>query len=247
MSYLFDHLRTEEWQIKHSSLTKISNSPSFKECKEYACKDIASKTRLTIKDHSPIFEIPPGKEFHFIGRVDTSRNEDNPEAYYRDFSKKNFTAFSTINNKNISRYKGRIFFIYNILPEDIVHIFPMDSDSYGKAETEEELCALPSLWLSLEDLENLTNELGVYNQITCKTKRDGKFIKPIGVVSFNRVDTKIAEIAETFGIPCIVCHPNKNAIDYDRDLLYDVSKLHSISPKIEEKFDFTVDHMVYLD
>ena len=100
-----------------------------------------------------------------------------------------------------------------MLPKEIVHVFPADSDTEQYAENEEELTFLPSFWLKLNELEELTNLLGVYNQITCETKRDGEIIKPYAVVAFGEIDEKISEIAKNFNIKCILVHPDENAIN----------------------------------
>jgi hypothetical protein len=192
-------------------------------------------------------EIPEGKEFHFIGRVDTSLRGNYPDSYYETFQRRNFVSFSTINKRNISHYKGGVFFVYNILPNDIVHIFPLDSDTKKMATIEDELSAVPSLWLTLEELEYLTEKMKVYNQVTCKTRREGHIIKPFAVIAFDSIDEKIQTIANKFDIGCIVVHPNKDAINYDKDLLYDCTWLNSISYVMEKNYGLDVKCLAYLD
>lgn len=48
----------------------------------------------------------------------------------------------------------------------------MDSDTKKEANREEELTKLPSLWITLSELDELSKELGVYNQVTVRTKRN---------------------------------------------------------------------------
>lgn len=250
MSKPIRHMQLKEWEVKHSSLFKKGNfDATYEQCRKYACNDISNCTlnHDALNEKSSVLEIPKGNEFHFIGRVNTSIGGNNPTSYYETFRRRDFVAFSTINNKNISHYKGDVFFAYNILPDDIVHIFPLDSDTEKMAKSEKELTSLPSLWLTLDDLENLTEQMKVYNQITCKTKRNGQIIKPYAVIAFDKIDTKILSIANSFKIKCIILHPNKDAINYNNDLLYDCCWLNSISPIMENKYGISVRNLAYLD
>lgn len=250
MLKLIEEAKLEEWEIKHSSLFKKGNTDvTYGQCREYACKDISNRTinQATLKEKSFVIEIPKGNEFHFIGRVNTSLGGNRPSSYYETFRRRNFVSFSTINNRNISHYKGDVFFAYNIFPEDIVHIFPLDSDTEKMATSEEELTSLPSLWLTLDDLENLTENMKVYNQITCKTKRNGQIIKPYAVIAFDKIDTEIKLIADSFEIGCILVHPDKDAINYSNDLLYDYGWLNSISHVMEREYGINVKSLAYLD
>lgn len=181
---MLKRIRSKTWEIEQSSLARNSKSltVTYEQCRKYACEDITNNLMHIPKDISSILEIPKGTDFHFIGRIDTSISSNIPRGYYKDFERRSFASFSIINNKNISRYEGGLFFIYDINPEDIVHIFPMDSNTYVTAEQEDDLTILPSLWITLEELEKLTLELKVYSQITCNTKRNGKIIKPVAVI-----------------------------------------------------------------
>lgn len=221
------NFKSKEWQIQNSSLAKTNNRVTYDQCRKYACEDICKKTMITTISREFIIEIPKEKEFHFIGRVSTVIHSEKykVETYYNDFKKRDFISFSTISNKNISHYPGKAFLAYNIFPEDIVHIFPLDSGTLQDAKLEEELTWVPSLWLTLEDLEKQTNRLKVYNQITCKTKRKGNIIKPIAVIAFNEINEEIKQIANEFQIGCIIIHPDKNAINYTKDLLFDKNQL----------------------
>lgn len=235
---MLEQLKSKEWEIQQSSLAKISkHEVSYHQCRRYACEDIARNLTHLGEDLPFIVEIPANTDFHFIGRVDTSWGNNTPFTYYNSFEDRTFISFTTINNMNISRYKGKIFFAYNIIPEDIVHIFPMDSDTSKEAKCEEDLTPLPSLWLTLQELEDITAELGIYNQITCKTKRNGKILKPFAIIVFNELDEYTQEVAKKFGIGCIIVHPDKEAINYDKDLLYDYFQLKFVSSKMKEKYD----------
>ena len=248
MLKLIEKEKIIEWEIKHSSLAKkINSSVTYEQCRRYACEDISRRTRIQVDKKKFILEIPKGKEFHFIGRVDTSFRETCPSTYYQTFQCRKYVAFSTINNRNISRYKGGIFFIYNILPTDIVHIFSMDSDTNKMAVSEKELTVVPSLWLTLNELEELTEEMEVYNQITCKTKRKKHIIQPSAVIAFEKISEEIKKIAQEFQIGCIIVHPDENAINYQRDLLYDYKWLDSISYIMEKKYGLDVKSLAYDD
>ena len=249
MFELTETFKSKEYQIKHSSLAKISKTEvTYEQCRKYACEDICSNlTHLNLTKKSSVVEIPYGTEFHFIGRVNTNSGGYRPEAYYETFESRDFVSFTSINNKNISHYKGRVFFVYNIHPEDIVHIFPMDSDIKTRATSEDELTMLPSLWLTLSDLESLTLMFKVYNQITCKSKRNGQILKPFAVVAFDKLDDDVRRIADMFGIGCIIVHPDKDAINYRKDLLYDCWALNSIAPIMKKLYGIPVNQLLYLD
>lgn len=180
----------KKWETLHSSLIR-SGDVTYDQCRAYSCKNITdSLTKVTIKK-GEIVEIPQGVPFHFIGRVDTSMGHNKPTEYYKAFMKREFISCTTICNQNVSHYKGNVFFIYDICPEDIVHIFPMDSDTKQHETREEDLTSLPSLWITLSELESLSSELGVYNQITVKTKRDGQIIRPFAIAAFNQTNDVI--------------------------------------------------------
>lgn len=239
-------LKSKEWEVRKSTLAKISDKEvTYEEGRRYACEDIVSKLTKISTLHQTFIDIPKGNEFHFIGRVDTNIYSNDPERYYKSFKNRSFASFSTINNKNISRYLGGVFFAYDIMPEDIVHIFPADSSTIKDAKKEEELTRIPSLWLSLDELEALTLNLGVYNQITCKTKRNGKIIKPSAVVAFGNRSTLPYTVAEKFNIPCIRVNPDDDAIEYTNDLLYD-KKVYSVADKMQQIYDLDLRDLLYL-
>lgn len=248
--YDFSHMTIEEkrrWEATHSSLAQLKNA-TYDECRSYACQSIASgMTNVSVKK-GEILEIPYGVPFNFIGRIDTSRDYLNPESYYSTYMRRTFTSYSIICNENVSHYKdSKIFFLYSICPEDIVHIFPMDSDTYKNALKESELTYLPSLWITLSELNKLSKKLGVYNQITIKTKRNGQIIKPFAIVAFDKVDNYIQKIADLFELGIIIIHPDKNAVNYRQDLLYDWFTLRDASEVIEKLYGFHVKSLYYED
>lgn len=243
-----------EWEIAHSSLAKkIGNSEisSYDLCRKYACSDIVKNLTHVNTNGESIIEIPKSTEFHFIGRVDTNigyYREYEPFNYYRTFKERNFISFSIINNSNISHYRGKVFFVYDILPQDIVHIFPTDSFIYTDAILEKKLTHIPSLWITLKELENLSLKMRVYNQITCKTKRNGKILKPFAVISFGDFDFKQGktpqEVANRFGIPCIRVYPNENAVNYGDDLLLDQAVYDDVCSKLQKYCGINIDDLL---
>ena len=241
--------KSTKWEAQNSSLAKISKQETtYEQCRKYACEDIVSKLTHIEKQEVPfIVEIPENEEFHFIGRVNTTQGGNISKIYYKTFEDRNFVGFSTINKDNISHYRGEIFFVYNIFPEDIVHIFPVDSDTKKHAKDEQDLTYLPSLWLNLQELEDITNKLKVYNQITCKTKRNGKIIKPFAVIAFDKMDENIQRTAKEFGIGIIIIHPDKEAINYTGDLLYDEVQFDTVSRKIEQIYGIDIKSILYMD
>lgn len=242
-------LEDKEWEVKHSSLAQMSDVPmTYEQCRAFSCEDISRRTMVSFPiGKGDVVEIPEGKEFHFIGRVDTGFYRYDPHYYFHDFDYRNFISFSTISNRNISHYKGLPFFIYNILPEDIVHVFPMDSDTDVTATSEEELTRFPSLWINLKELECLRDKMRTYNQITCKTKRNGQIIKPIAIVSFGELDDDIKVIADRFEVGCVIIHPAKNAINYGKDFLHDFYAIKSCAHDIMKKYDIDLTGAAYLD
>ena len=206
-------MRSKEWEISRSSLSKVKKSPTYNECREYACKDICLHTQ--IEEQGFISELPRGTKFSFLVRVGTNlSNPNDPSTYFGHFENRNFISFSTIYNKNVSYYGlgGNILFAYNMSPELIAHIFPMDCDSDPNAINEEDITEFPSLWLTLHELNESTLKLKTYNQITCRTKCNGKIIKPVRIIAIDSITPEAETIAKAFGIGCTIVHPNKNAI-----------------------------------
>ena len=168
-----------------------------------------------IEEQGFISELPRGTKFNFLVRVGTNlSNPNDPSTYFGQFENRNFISFSTIYNKNVSYYGlgGNILFAYNMSPELIAHIFPMDCDSDPNAINEEDITEFPSLWLTLHELNESTLKLKTYNQITCRTKCNGKIIKPVRIIAIDSITPEAETIAKAFGIKCTIVHPNKNAI-----------------------------------
>ncbi len=237
--------KSEEWEAEHSSLARIAKgSFTYQQCREHACNSIASGL-TRIDEEVPIVEIPKGVDFHFIGRVDTEWHKNDPPTYYGSFERRTYASFSTICRRNISHFHNGVFFIYDIHPEDIVHIFPMDSNTETLVSDEKNLTKLPSLWLTLNDLEELTAELGVYNQVTCRTKRNGQIIKPIAVAAFDEVTEEILQIAKNFGVKVILIHADSDAINYQDDIIEgDRRTLDAVSEVLKEKYGILVREIV---
>lgn len=230
---------SKEWETKNSSLAKIKGKDlTYKECRKYACEDIVKNLTHLPKELPPVLEIPKGTDFHFIGRIDTNGGplHNSPEHYYSRFDLRKYVAFSIINRKNISRYKGKLFFIYKICKDDIVHIFPCDSNTCSSAKSIGALTEFPSLWLTLRDLEELTNCLGVYNQITCKTHRRKKIIKPVAILAIDKIDKYTKKIADKFGLSCIIIHPDEGAINYKKDLIFDSDRLEYVARMLKKSY-----------
>ena len=206
-------MRSKEWEISRSSLAKVQKNPTYKECREYACKDICLHTQ--IEEQGFVSELPRGSKFSFLVRVGTKlSNPNDPSTYFGQFENRNFISFSTISNKNISFYGlgGNVLFAYNMSPDLIAHVFPMDCDSDPNAVNEEDITEFPSIWLTLHELNEATLRLKTYNQITCRTKCNGKIIKPARIIAIDAITPEVETIARAFGIGCTIVHPNKNAI-----------------------------------
>lgn len=245
-------LKSVDWEISRSSLKKRKGgNPSYKECRDFACNDIASKLTQIPGDAPFITEIPPGTNFSFLVRVGTDiiNNPNDPINYYKLFKERDYVSYSIISNKNISHYGigGNILFAYNVPPESIAHIFPMDSETDHRAKSEDELTEYPSLWYTLDDLNATTLKFKTYNQITCATKHNGEIIKPFAVIAINELDDYTKSVAEAFKIKCIIVHPNKSAIceTFDpffvfrkedakkaKEVFKTLKKLYSISERI---------------
>lgn len=210
-------LKSVEWEISRSSLSKLKKNPTYDECKKYACEDIIKSLTYEGDDLPFITEISRGQPFNFLVRVGTdfAGNPNDPEIYFKQFENRKFISFSTISNKNVSFYGlgGNVLFAYRIDPTLIAHVFPMDSDSDPYANDESQITELPSLWLTLKELNAVTLKLQTYNQVTCRTKDDhGKIIKPYRIIAIEKTNPEIEQIAKQFNIGCTVVHPNKNAV-----------------------------------
>ena len=233
----------EQWIIEHSSLYQqtliqkmIAKNLTLEQCKTFSQNNIIEN--LTKVDTSkPILEIGPNDKFCFMGRVDTSLScSYNKHNYYQDFENRSFIAFSTITNENISHYENKnidnIMFAYNVPAEAIVHVFPTDSNTWTRAQTVEKLTELPSLWWTLDELNEYTKKLRVYNQVTCKTKINGEILKPCALIVFNELTDQAKAIANDFNVNIILIHTNTNVINYNDDLMKDTMHLPNVSNMI---------------
>ena len=222
-------LKSVEWEISRSSLAKLKKNPTYDECKKYACENIIKSLTYEGEDLPFITEISRGMSFNFLIRVgtDLAGDPNDPETYYKQFENRKYISFSTISNKNVSFYGlgGNVLFAYRIDPSLIAHIFPMDSDSDPYANDESQITELPSLWLTLKELNAVTLKLQTYNQVTCSTKDElGKIIKPYRIITIDKINPKIEQIAKQFNIGCTIVHPNKNAICETFDPFLPISK-----------------------
>jgi len=220
-------LKSIDWEISRSSLSKSIKSPSYEQCRTYACNDIIKNLTYLNTDLPFITELPRGSKFCFLVRVGTDMADPNsPVRYYNQFAERNYISFSTITNKNVSHYGigGNILFAYNITADLIAHIFPMDCDSDSDAINEEDITEFPSLWLTLQDLNESTLKLKTYNQITCKTKQDGKILKPCRIIVIDEIDDYITSVARSFGIGCTIIHPDKTALCETYDPFFPMEK-----------------------
>ncbi len=226
----------KEWERVHSTLYQMTGEEmlTYHLVRDSSCREIVSRLTKKIDTEDSVIEIPQGEEFHLLGRVSTMQfGRYIASSYYEACQKRKFLSFSTVHAKNISIYQGRPFLLYDIHPEDIVHIFPTDSDTSTLAKTEEELTYLPSLWLNLEALEQLTDRLGVYNQITCRTVR---CLRPWGVLAISEVSDEVRRIAKEFQVKPVLVHPEEDVICYQKDLLYDSEKLKEVNEVLNREY-----------
>lgn len=236
-----------KWIIENSSFNHpgITLEECRKKCFENICMGL---TKINVpKDKYWELYLPKGTNFHLIGRVDTGQISNGfikKKIYYEDFEKRDFLGFTEVCNKNVSHYRGNIFFLYNIIPADIVHVFPCDSDTQTYAKNLEELSQLPSMCLTLNELERLSYEMETYCQITCKTKRGHEIIKPYAIMALNNVTELEKHVAKAFEIGIVVVNPDDDAINYTGDLLSD-GQLYDVSYYFKEKWGFDLDWMTY--
>ncbi len=230
------------WEINNSSFKCQCDHPvSYKWCKGSACEQISGYITYPLTN-SNIIDIPAQNDFHFLVRVSTCGSYE-PEKYFKEFEKRRFISFSFINRKNISRYGNLPLLAYWVPSELVVHMFPTDSNIDQHATTENELTDLPSLWLNLKKFDEVCNKLGVYNQITCKTKYDdNQILRPYAVVAINEPTEEDIKIAKAFYIKLIVVHPEKNAINYCGPLYKDYEKTMEVSRKLNKMYGISISH-----
>lgn len=251
-------MKQESWLIQHSSLVKrclatrvqLEKFPTFDECWKYACDCISNGTRLQrVPRVGEVVEVNGEQSFHFMVRVDTTvqiivdGTTITPKVYYKTFESREFVSFSTIWQDNVSHYMGSPLFVYNINPEDIVHIFPMDSSTFMYAKHSKDLTNAPNLLLDLKDIDNLSTEMGCYPQITCRTKRNGRIIKPVAIAVLNNITSEDAKIAESFGLGIFRIITSHKAIRYDKDVLCDPLQLLRCKNVMLREFDFDAEFL----
>ena len=251
-------MKQESWLIQHSSLVKrclatgvqLEKFPTFDECWKYACDSISNRTRLQrVPRVGEVAEVNEEQSFHFMVRVDTTvqiivdGTTITPKVYYKTFESREFVSFSTIWNDNVSHYMGSPLFVYNIYPEDLVHIFPMDSSTFMYAKNVKSLTNAPNLLLDLKDIDNLSTEMGCYPQITCRTKRNGRIIKPVAIAVLNNITSEDAKIVESFGLGIFRIITSHKAIRYDKDVLCDPLQLLRCKNVMLREFDFDAEFL----
>ena len=236
-----------KWIIENSSFNY--SGITLEECRKMSHENIANGlTKLDIpKTRYWELTLPKGSKFHLIGRVNTVQFKSSfikRKQYYADFVSRDFASFTEVWNKNISHYAGDFFFLYDIIPEDIAHVFPCDSDTQRYAKKVEELSNFPSMCLSLYDLERLSFELGTYCQITCRTKRNNEIIKPYAIMTLAEPTPREKHIAQAFEIGVVIVTPDDDAITYSGDLL-STKELYNVSQRFEKKYGFDLDILHY--
>lgn len=255
-------MKQESWLIQHSSLVKrclatrvqLEKFPTFDECWKYACDCISNGTRLQrVPRVGEVVEVNGEQSFHFMVRVDTTvqiivdGTTITPKVYYKTFESREFVSFSTIWQDNVSHYMGSPLFVYNINPEDIVHIFPMDSATQSNATSLQNLTAVPNMLLDLEDLLKLSTEMKCYAQVTCKTKRNGEIIKPVAIAFLDDVTEEDKKLASTFGVGIIRIIATKPVKFIERDMLCSHDALLQCKTVLEREFKFNPMPMEVLD
>lgn len=238
---IIKEINDPKWIIENSSF--YHEGITLEECRKLSHESIANGlTKLPIPQTGGYWElvIPKGTPFHLIGRVDTYHvGGIRRETYYYEFIRREFISFTEVWNKNVSHYQDSIFFLYNIKPEDIAHVFPCDSRTFQYAKDEKHLTKLPSMCLSLDELEKISYELETYCQITCKTRRRNKILKPYAIMTFEKPKANSLEMAITkeFGIGCVIVTPDDDAVNFVEDIFLS-SRFCSISEYFKQKWNF---------
>ena len=250
--------RTKEWERINSDLYKLylaegksTDHLTLQDCREYSIQNIADNL-TKIDTNKSFIELTTHDKFCFIGRVDTNKpHVYEPDKYYKECTRRTFMSFSTITDENISHYKNsdkNYMLVYNMPSNAIVHVFPCDSDTNSQATIEDDLTHFPSLWITLDKLNDLTQKVKIYNQVTCKTKYDdGTLIKPAGLLVFNDMTEEAQKIADSFGIPIILVHTKKNVITYDGDIFKDELTLEDMSLVLKKEYGLAFLDRYYAD
>lgn len=208
-----------------SSLRKLkpTESISLEDAKQFSIESITNGITKLPENLPQVYELEKGVPFNFIARVDTSdKGNYDIDKMFEQANSRKYLSYSLITEKNISHYKTKhpFMLIYDIPPEAIVHVFPTDSDTNIYAEEDRCVCSQPSIWLSLNELRDFTDDIGMYNQITCRTKHDGNIILPKALLVFNDVNADVVEASLKLGLPVVVAHPEKDAINYVGDSIF---------------------------
>lgn len=208
-----------------SSLRKLKPLENFslEDVKQFSINSITNGITKLPENLSQVYELEKGVPFNFIARVDTSdKGNYDIDKMFEQASLRKYLSYSLITEKNISHYKTKhpFMLIYDIPPEAIVHVFPADSDTNIYAEEDQYVCSQPSIWLSLEELKSFTDEIGMYNQITCRTKHNDNIILPKALLVFDDVNADVVEASLKLGLPVVVAHPEKDAINYVGDSMF---------------------------
>ncbi len=204
-----------------SSLRKnVDSEFSLEDAKAYSINSITNGITKLPSALPQVYELEKEIPFNFIARVDTSANKNyDIDEMVKQASERKFLSYSLVTEKNISRYETSHDFmlIYDVPPEAIVHVFPVDSDTNIYATDESNVCSQPSIWLTLDELRNFTDEIGMYNQITCKTSINGQMILPKAILVFDALNSDAVEASQRLVLPIVVSHPQKDAIRYVGD------------------------------
>ena len=233
--FSMDKALKSRFEILTSSLRKkVNDFVSLEDAKNYAINDIAEGLTKIPEglDTENAFEI--NAPFKILARVDTSKDGDyDLDAFAKQSLDRNYLSYTVVTDKNISHYKTNHSFLlaYNMPAEAIVHVFPTDSDTRLYATKDDEVSGEPSMWLTLDELCELSDEIELYNQITCRTQVNGKPILPSAVLVFDKIEPDAEEVAKRFGLPIVIAHPQKNAICYVGD-----SCMLNTNPETADKY-----------
>lgn len=197
---------------------KTDFSPA--EAKKFSCDDIACNLTHLPENLSENIELGEGEKFRFLARVDTSLDGNyDIDAMAKQALSRKFLSYSIVSEKNISRYKTSHDFmlVYDVPADAIVHVFPSDADTNVLATNENEVSAQPSFWITMDELLELTDQIKMYNQVTCRTEVQGKPVLPKAILVFDKISQDAEETSKRLGLPIVVSHPQKDAICYVGD------------------------------
>ncbi len=224
-------INKELWEMSHSSLSLVKDDCTYYDVKNYSLRNIVGHlTRVKNKNDLVLLN-----DFKFICRV-----SDSLESEYKYLNEVNYARFSTITSNNVSRNKNKIIFIYDILPSDIVHIFPLSTPINDKSNESDNVSLVPSLWLKYQDLAKIRNKLQTYDEIICKTKRNNQVLKPFAILDFNIFNKNNYDLARYYNLLYLLGKTTNKYIEYIGDILNDYEKLSLIEPIMSKKYDIDV-------